>query len=336
MSEANHPTKIAWDQPEDDIPSEEDVIEVLMREQRTEIGVENIQNYDDQTSVGYSEIANREFRIDSSTEWDDRNESSREQLVEMPVSHKQSVDSSDVSYRIKPITIDWELAGRRANRSPSRKSATPKRAQDGYVPTILGAGQHVVTAPSDQENPVLSDYYSYLGNRFTTDYRSPIAILGVLALISLFIFGGDIMGSYSTSVNSDEVYEMKTGENVITVPQTIHTVELAPNKENSEKDGSATVTEKDLIVKDRQESPHAIPGSPITKDTVRMAPSNYRVQNTPEKPAETVRKNEKAPKEVTDNLKSKQEKKSAESKDTAKENTSEVPTRPRIVKDPKP
>lgn len=227
------PTRVEWEQPEDDIPSVEDIVEVLRLEQIAEISVVEaretrverpepkeepvIVETRDTIAVAKAEraavlkeiqpvLAESEARVEQKVE--------PEKLAVIPTARKAEPerDPADVEEQ-EEITL-VRAPGSQIRIDLDKPLPWKKWSFDGertaFVPTILGDGKHGAIDP-DTRDSMFAAYFDKPRLPFVTGRR--VAAIGApLALIVMFLFGNDLVTKYLQARSSDESAAVKTTE----------------------------------------------------------------------------------------------------------------------------
>lgn len=192
------PTLIEWEQPEDDIPSEADVLEVLSKERLTKLPVVDA-------------MAERKADV-SAIEWEYptvdlpvatvAKSQPKEKMTEVSVLQAEPEEVTAVRTRSKPITIEWETY--KAPEGSFRfMPSLPNEFE--FYPTILGNAKKLEVVGLDRNDQIFSAYYGQSRRRFPAR-RSLMIGGGFVALMAAFLFGSDLVVDYiGTDGSSDSV-----------------------------------------------------------------------------------------------------------------------------------
>lgn len=199
------PAKIEWDQPEDNIPSIADVIEILSKEQTGEAPAVHLEP----EKIAAAMLRRQPAKIERNQPENDiplkveaLARRSNEQLPETPAVRAEPEEITLVSAPGKRIRIDLDRPAVPQYRRPYKRSSPQNAYEVGFFPTILGDAGNGKTIDPDPKDSMFGAYYPSSQARFSAPYRSLVIGGGVaVALIVLFLFGDDIVQSYSPSAD---------------------------------------------------------------------------------------------------------------------------------------
>lgn len=322
------PAKIEWDQPEDDIPSLADVMEVRAQEHIAVMPVVQAQPEEIAVLPARTKPAKVERNQIVPSPAAVRRVLGRREMARILVAQVEPEEITLVRAPSRRITIEWEGKHLAASCIPDEVS---------FFPTILGGagkGNKIERAPA------ASIFSAFSGARagVSVPYRSLMIGGGLAALIALFLFGNDSVGRYVRAWNSNDT-AAPTATSVAELPpraeqtiaaspsQVVQTVVTLPSKEKALKAFEKPPSDND--------DADAFRSKPVPRSLVSgERPRTRGVQNVAEMPAvsPTLVIYYNGP------LKSKtdQAKGSVDNKPLSVPNRPDGVTRPRIVKDPKP
>lgn len=174
----SRPARIECDQTADDIPSVADVLEVVSREQMSEILPEP------QAITAAS--VEREVAITVPP-------MPKAVLKEIPAARRGPEVITAVSARKAPrADVRSERPRVPQKRAPAAKALSRASREIAFFPTLLGDAEKRETVDADARGSMFSAYYASPSRRgFAVPYRSLMIGGGFLALVALFLFGGD-------------------------------------------------------------------------------------------------------------------------------------------------
>jgi serine/threonine protein kinase len=306
------PTMIDWEQPED-IPSVAEVMEVMAREQ--------IVMPEPQVPVAAQAEPEAVVAIPPAPKPVPK-PAPKAAPKPMPVHVEEPEEITIVPARSRPIRIDWEQP------VAARTFAPRASAEVLFFPTLLGdAGNRTTVDPG---NSMFSTYYAAPSQTgFPISARSVMIGGGCLALIALFLFGGDLIGKYALTGNPSDSLAAETISAKETPPNAAQTsTVLLPGKKalknfaepRAENDDSAT---KPLSVKEQP---------PVSGVRSQTSAGQNAGKTAPLVPSKLVISSDNG----KINRKIEPEKRSTDKTASPISGETAGATRPRIVKDPKP
>ncbi|MBC7899799.1 MAG: serine/threonine protein kinase [Saprospiraceae bacterium] len=157
---------------------------------------------------------------------------SSDQLTEIPIVPVEPEEITVVTPHGRRIRIDW-------NESPVPRNFlrdegfSPRMLDERtFFPTLLGERTQRKTFDLDPRESMFSAYYPSSRTRFAVPYRSLVIGSGVAALIAVFLFGEDIVSSYSSA---NDTAASKTITKQDALPQAGRTNDVGPAKKRSLK-----------------------------------------------------------------------------------------------------
>lgn len=204
-------TKIEWDLPENDIPSVEDVMEALAREQEEpevrcmhpeaqEIAVVQAGSEPEPTGwQPYKPVTPPPIVIE-------------EQIVETSFVEPEPEEITIIKAP-RRIKIDWEKPMPSMPAFESYEKFSPHRSNNFY-PTILGGTSKIAAAEAaNPQDSIFASYSAPSESRFPASYRSLMIGSGFLVLMAFFLFGNDSVRSFvQMSSLDDSVGAVSTSE----------------------------------------------------------------------------------------------------------------------------
>jgi hypothetical protein len=316
------PAKIEWVQPDDDIPSEADVLEVLATENMTLAPV--VQELSKEVPPASIPVAATKIR------WvqPENDVPSETAVSEVPTTEHFNLapcvlrvpkESPAVPLRSKPIRIDVEKPATPRKRTPVRRIIPEPASEVLYFPTILGDAENKKPIRPDPSEPIFSAYSAASGGRRPAHYRSLLIGGGLVTLIGLFIFGSDLGGREVSVENPRQTVEAQTTVKQ-EAPPPAETAEVVSVETNVVKSFREPVPEVEDRRTDRPTTPQSKEHTTVTRE---------KLQNT------ATRKVGKTPL-VASTLVISSDSGKIKMKTEPGPNVTTGATRPRIVKNPKP
>jgi hypothetical protein len=303
------PTEIEWVQPEDDVPSMEEALEVLSMEPITEVPTVQAERQESTMAGSSNELA------------------AIERMGAMPVVEPELEEITLVSPP-RRIQIDWE--------QPKPWETMSKEIE--FFPTLLGDVDTKRKADAENE-PFFSDYYAEAEPRSSDHYRSLMIGSGFIVLIVLFLFGNDSVWNYLQNGSPADSVAVKTTSTTQTFSQSGQTT--TPNDQRVLKSFEKPKSDDDIDT--GQSKPSAVKVSASSSDDTspaektpaqnkpQTAPSVKSVGKTPLVPSTLVISSDDG--KISSKVEP-QNKRSAGKKQGS--SVSMESTRPRIVQNPQP
>ncbi len=299
--------KIECEQPENDIPSVAEVLEVVSKKQIPEIPVIRAAP----EKIAAPPIQDLPPRI----EWEQPKAVvvealSKQRKAEIPVFHNEPEEITLVSAPGRRIRVEWDQPSVPQNFLSVGRLSTRASHEVSFFPTILGDTGKGKTVDLDQGDSMFSAYYPSSRSRFSIPYRSLMIGGGFMALIVVFLFGDDLVGRYASMGSSGDSVETKA---------TLAKENPAPDR----KPDGVTRAKRKAVKSFKQPVPEST-------DSVN------REQNKLSKTQAVNRSAGKLPDNGKMKPKPEPAKNSADKKTLSSLNKAANSTRPRFVKDPKP
>jgi len=187
-------TKIEWEQPEDDIPSVAEVLNVLSEEPLAGIPIVYAEP---EAIIAVPEAAN-----------------------EIMVDPEEPEEITLVSAPRRQITIEWEQPTALETFLSGQRQSVNDLDEVTFFPTILGNRRETPRMDAEPEHSILSGYYEPSRPPYSVPYRSITIGAGILGLIALFLFGGDVVARFSSTGSSADMVVAKTATATESLPPT--------------------------------------------------------------------------------------------------------------------
>jgi serine/threonine protein kinase len=312
----SHPHKIEWDQPEDDIPSVADVLEVLGAEQLTEIPIVSLEAEE----VPITQIEPKKTAAVA------------EVPKEITVDPEEPEEITVVSAPRRRIKIEWEKPAAPQGLLPDQRSSAHAWDEVTFVPTILGNARESKTIELDPEDSILSAYDASSRPGFSVPYRPLMMGGGFLVLIALLLFGYDLLGNYASTENPGDSVAAKTTSARETLPQAEQTISVSPAPQTALKNFKKPQAEDDVADTNQSKPAPINESAPLSGARPPTSASQKVGKTTPLVPSTLVISSDNG----KIKMKTEPEKNSANKKPLSIADKTGGATRPRIVKDPRP
>jgi serine/threonine protein kinase len=326
------PAKIEWDQPEDDIPSLADVMEVRAQEHIPDAPVVQAQSEKIALVPARTKPAKVERNQIVASPAAMRRVLGRQAPARIPAVQVEPEEITLVRAPSRRMTIEWEN---------KRADASSIPDEINFFPTIMRDIEKRKTIGIDSNDAIFSAYSVASQARVSVPYRSLMIGGGLTVLIALFLFGNGSVGRYIRAWNSSDPLAATTSSAAELPPRIEQTIAPPPSQvvqtvaALSSKEKELKIFEKPLSDSDNDDT-DAFRSKPVARSPAfGERPRTRGVQNVAEMPSPSS-----TLVIYSDNgiVKSKTElaKGSIDNKPLSGPNRSDGATRPRIVKDPKP
>ncbi len=332
IPEPMKPTRIEWNQPEDDIPSVEDVMEVLAKEQVTEISV--VQS--DPEQIAAAGLQNSPIQVNQPEDDIPPKERITEIPVVLPAPEKIAVAHARSKPEIPAVPVEPEeitlvrSPGRRIKIEWGQPTAAQKFSRHtpeelSFSPTILGNRKRKIP-DLDPGESFLSAYYG--PSRTSVPYRFLMIGGGFMALLALFLFGSDSVWTYVKAWKSGDSMAEKTTSVNGTLPPAAPIKAVSPSRKKTRKYLDNTSGAE-------RSTPPAEARSPLSDTISPTSAVKTHDRNRPSKPAAGSQNVGKLPQNGKTKPGFEPAKKSTDKKLLQISSKVSGVTRPRIVKDRK-
>lgn len=249
------PTRIEWDQPEDDIPSLTEVMEVLTIEPIMEVPVVLQES---QVMKAVQETPKKVVSIPDRPKPVPVAQAAPEKIAAIPQTRKTIVSEPEepeeitvVTPRSAPVRIYVEQPAIHRHAAPAHNIFSNTSRGSTFFPTILGDVDARETADLDMSGSILSSYSASIRKRSSIPYRSMMIGGGVLGLIALFLFGGDSILRFVSTGSSGDTVAAKTSSSKDSLPSVAHANTASPSKKKLAKYFEPARSENDDADADR-------------------------------------------------------------------------------------
>ncbi|MEP6850840.1 MAG: serine/threonine-protein kinase [Acidobacteriota bacterium] len=245
------PTRIEWEQPEDDIPSIGDVVEVMASESLAKPIFENVKGRAPALEQKLEEIAAvaevpKEIPVVQAVQ---------EKAPEMPTRIATAPEGLEEITLVRPSREPFveDPPPPVRMRVPIARALQRVSSEITFFPTILGNTDTLETTDLDTSNSILSAYYPPRRERSAGPYRSLMIGGGMIGLIALFLFGNNAVWRFASAEHSDDPSANTVAKE--TLPQIGRTnPSTAPKKKQVKYFEKASSENSDVEAKDTKQS----------------------------------------------------------------------------------
>lgn len=204
------PKKIEWVQPEDDIPSEAEVREVLAKGHVDETPVfepaPERAAFADAVIVAAVAVEPKKIELDLSEDdillqTDIVEILSKDEIIDIPFAIEEPDEITLVSAPHSRIRVEWDRPVEWRDIYSDDEFPPADSKSVGYFPTILGNAENKSTF--DRKDAMFSAYYDG-SRRFSIRSRTLMIGGGALALTLAFLFGDDFLNGYVQTASSND------------------------------------------------------------------------------------------------------------------------------------
>ncbi|MEP7076049.1 MAG: protein kinase [Acidobacteriota bacterium] len=278
----HEPARIEWKQPEDDIPSIGDIVDVMASESFAKPIVENIEVKAlaiEQKPEAIAAVAEVPKEIPVV-------QAAQEMVVQAPtIIAAAPEEPEEITHVRAPRLPVAESAPQPVRiRVPVARASSRVSSEITFFPTILGNVDTRETIEPDTSNSILTAYYPSTHQRSAVPYRSLMIGGGIMGLIALFLFGNGAVWRFASAEHSDDPAAAAIAKK--TVPQVGRINPSTSSKKKPvkyfEKASNDSTNVDTKNAKQALRSP-AVPLRTVSSDGVRTKPKAESAKHVSEK-----------------------------------------------------